>query len=229
MMNFDPMKPRGGECRAAILVGLIAIGCCAGSARAAKFEIVALPDTENYIDAETGFPGIMEAQTQWIVDHRQAENIVFVSQLGDMIHHDPVAEMPEALAAFGKLDQQVPYSVSAGNHELESSTSRQLFEDNFGSTRYEQYDWYGSSYDTFNHYQIFEAEGYDFLHLNLQKSPNDATLDWAQGVIDANRGKPTILSTHSYLTSNTTRSTAGNDIWSGLGTDTGVRRSHSCR
>jgi len=215
-MKPDSMKRRGGDFPLAILVMLVAMVGYARPARAVKFEIVVLPDTEDYIDAEEGFPGIMEAQTQWIVDHREAENIVFVSHLGDLIHHDPVAEMPEALSAMGKLDGQVPYSVSAGNHELESATSRQLFAENFGPTRYAPYDWYGGSYDTFNHYQIFSAEDYDFLHINLRKSPDRATLSWAQEVIDANRGKPTILSTHDYLTSDTTRSSAGDSIWNGL-------------
>ena len=146
-MCLGSMRPRGGACRLAVLVALVAMAWFPASAHAAKFEIVALPDTENYIDADTGFPGIMEAQTQWIVDQRQAENIVFVSQLGDLIHHKPVAEMPEAIQAIGILDGQVPYSVSAGNHELESATSRQLFGDNFGPTRYVPYEdeWYGGS------------------------------------------------------------------------------------
>ena len=215
-MNLTSMKHRGGDFRLAVLVVSVAMVCCAGAAHAAQFEIVVLPDCENYIDVDTGFPGIMEAQTQWIVDHRQAENIVFVSQLGDLIHHDPDAEMPEALRTIGKLDQQVPYSVSAGNHELESTTSRQLFGDNFGPTRFAEYDWYGGSYNTFNQYQVFSAEAYDFLHISLQKDPSAATLTWAQGVIDANRGKPTILSTHDYLTTDTTRSATGNAVWNGL-------------
>ena len=77
---------------------------------------------------------------------------------------------------MGKLDQpgqQVPYSVSAGNH-------------------------------------------YDFLHINLQKAPTTDVLNWAQGVVNANLGKPTIISTHDYLTSDTTRSTAGDAIWNSL-------------
>jgi len=197
----------------------------AAAAQAAVFEIIALPDTENYVNVPNpqapypGFPGIMEAQTQWIVDNRVSENIVFVTQLGDLIHHYPTAEMPEARRMMDKLDQpgqQVPYSVCAGNHELETAQSRTLVAQNFGPSRYAGYDWYKGSYNNFNHYQVFSAGGYDFLHINLQKDPDANVLLWAQGVINANLGEPTIISTHDYLIDNTTRSTAGTDIWNGL-------------
>ncbi len=77
-MGFIKRERRGGDCRLAILLMLVAIVCCAARAQA-KFEIIALPDTENYVDR--GFEDIMVAQTQWVVDQRAAQNIVFVSQL----------------------------------------------------------------------------------------------------------------------------------------------------
>ena len=194
-MGFIKRERRGGDCRLAILLMLVAIVCCAARAQA-KFEIIALPDMENYVDPVSN-AHIMTAQTQWIVDQRVTENIVFVSQLGDLldyeVNHD--VEIPLANAAFDILDGEVPYSVSAGNHDFS-----QQFEDNFGEARYTGYDWYGGSHDTYNHYQTFSAEGYEFLHINLQKDPDAATLVWAQGVVDANLGKPTIISTHDYLT-----------------------------
>ena len=117
-------------------------------------------------------------------------------------------------AAFDILDGEVPYSVSKGNHDGSSE-----FNNNFGEARYEDYDWYGGSYETNNHYQIFSAEGYEFLHINLQKDPSASTLAWAQTVVDANLGKPTIISTHDYLDNPgnvAIRTGAGDDIWNGL-------------
>jgi autotransporter-associated beta strand protein len=194
-------------------------------AQAAVFEIIALPDTENYVNVpnaqapDPGFPGIMEAQTQWVVDNRVKENIVFVTQLGDLIHHNAAAEMPEARRMMDKLDRQVPYSVCSGNHDTENATATNLTTQYFGPTRYSAYDWYkGSFTNKLNHYQIFSAGGYRFLHINLQKDPQNVSnlLAWAQGVIDANRGLPTILSTHDYLNDNTTRSSTGTSIWNNL-------------
>ena len=221
-MGFIKRERRGGDCRLAILLMLVAIVCCAARAQAAKFEIIALPDTENYVDPPSN-AHIMVAQTQWVKDQRAAQNIVFVSQLGDLLHYseDHDVQVLLADAAFDILDGEVPYSVSKGNHD--GSTQ---FDNNYGEARYAGYSWYGDgnsttvdSYATNNHYQIFSAEGYEFLHINLEMGPNAATLVWAQGVVDANLGKPTIISTHDYLDNPDNvaeRTGAGEDIWNGL-------------
>jgi hypothetical protein len=221
-MGFIKRERRGGDCRLAILLMLVAIVCCAARAQAQKFEIIALPDTENYVDPISN-AWVMAEQTQWIVDQKAMENIVFVSQLGDLLHYAPATEIVPAKAMFDILDgglpnAVVPYSVSKGNHDGSSQ-----FDDNFGEDRYREYSWYGDgdnttddSFQNNNHYQIFSAEGYEFLHINLEKDPNAATLEWAQTVVDANLGKPTIISTHDYLTLSANRSGAGDDIWNGL-------------
>jgi hypothetical protein len=226
-MGFIKRVRRGGDCRLAILLMLVAIVCCAARAQAQKFEIIALPDTENYVDPISN-AWVMTNQTQWIVDQKATENIVFVSQLGDLLHYAPATEIVPAKAMFdildgGLPDAVVPYSVSKGNHDGSSQ-----FSANFGEDRYKEYSWYGdgsnttvNSFQSYNHYQIFSAEGYEFLHINLQKDPNAATLVWAQGVVNANLGKPTIISTHDYLNNTTdntsvSRTGAGDDIWNGL-------------
>jgi hypothetical protein len=199
----------------------LSVVCCAARAHA-KFEIIALPDTENYVDPISN-AWVMTAQTQWIVDQKATENIVFVSQLGDLLHYAPATEIVPAKAMFdildgGLPDAVVPYSVSRGNHD----TSQQ-FEDNFDENRYKEYSWYGDgdnttvdSFQTYNHYQTFSAEGYEFLHINLEKGASGDILTWAQTVVDANLGKPTIISTHDYLDLGANRSSAGNAIWNGL-------------
>ncbi|MCC3860967.1 hypothetical protein [Pseudemcibacter aquimaris] len=61
-------------------------------------------------------------------------------------------------------------------------------------------DWYISSFNGgVNSAQIFEAGGYRFLHFAFEMQAGDDVLEWAQGVIDANPGLPTIMSTHDYL------------------------------
>jgi hypothetical protein len=208
----------GGRHLSLIICCALLVLCLPSAARAEKFEIIALPDTENYVDP-TNNAWVMEAQTQWIVAQRATNNIVFVSQLGDLLHYDAVNEIVPAKAMFDILDgglsnAVVPYSVSKGNHD-----GSKQFADNFGEARYAGYSWYGGSYATYNHYQIFSAEGYEFLHINLQKGPNAAILAWAQGVVDANLGKPTIISTHDYLDNpdNVVKRTgAGQVIWDGL-------------
>ena len=218
-------KQPGGRPLPLIICCALSVVCLAGRAHAAKFEIIALPDTENYVDPiENAW--VMTNQTQWIVDQKATENIVFVSQLGDLLHYDAENEIVPAKAMFdildgGLPDAVVPYSVSKGNHDGPSQ-----FSDNFGEARYKEYSWYGDgdnttddSFGVNNHYQIFSAEGYEFLHINLEKDAKGSILTWAQGVVDANLGKPTIITTHDYLDNpgNVAKRTgSGEAIWKGL-------------
>jgi hypothetical protein len=57
--------------------------------------------------------------------------------------------------------------------------------------------------------QIFEAGGYRFLHLALEMQPGDDVIEWAEGVIAAHPGKPTLVSTHDYLSPSAERLRGG--------------------
>jgi hypothetical protein len=60
--------------------------------------------------------------------------------------------------------------------------------------------WYmGTSPSRKSNYQIIEADGYSFLFLNLSIDTPRQELDWAQQVLDQNRDKLVVLSTHRYL------------------------------
>ena len=151
-------KNPGGRQWSLIICFALSVFCLPTAARAQKFEIIALPDTENYVDPISN-AWVMTAQTQWIVDQKATENIVFVSQLGDLLHYAPATEIVPAKAMFdildgGLPDAVVPYSVSKGNHDGSSQ-----FSANFGEDRYKEYSWYGDgsnttvdSFQTNNHY-----------------------------------------------------------------------------
>lgn len=69
-----------------------------------------------------------------------------------------------------------------------------------GSPFFAGKDWYVASFrGGANSAQIFEAGGYRFLHFALEMAADDEVLRWAQQVIDAHPGLPTIVSTHDYL------------------------------
>jgi hypothetical protein len=65
---------------------------------------------------------------------------------------------------------------------------------------YRNAPWYVGSYDGgSNSAQLFRAGGYEFLHLALEMQPGDAVLAWAQDMLARFQGRPTIVSTHDYL------------------------------
>ncbi|HEY5739832.1 MAG TPA: serine/threonine protein phosphatase [Gammaproteobacteria bacterium] len=59
--------------------------------------------------------------------------------------------------------------------------------------------WYIGSYNGgSSSAQRFDAGGYEFLHITLEMQPGDAVLQWAESIIAANPGLPTIVTTHDY-------------------------------
>lgn len=175
------------------------------------FTVVIIPDTQRYPQViADGGPDLFTMKTQWIRDNIAAENIAFVTHVGDVIQ-DSSSLWPYADGAMSLLDGQVPYSVTFGNHDGGAPNV-------FAAPRYNSYPWYqGSSADSLAHAQTFTEAGITFLHLNLPHNPNNTHLTWAQGVINANPGKPTMITTHGYMADNSSgRSSNGENIWNTL-------------
>jgi len=194
------------------LASIIVLCIISASSRAVaqSFHVIALPDTQGY---SASYPTIFSGQTQWIVNNIASQNIAFVTHLGDIVDDSTsTTQWNRADAAMDLLDGKVPYSACMGNHDSVGPG----YVTYFGPDRYAGQEWYGgSSENKLSHYQCFSAGGYEFLHLNLQYSPNADTLAWAQSVIDAHPGLPTFISTHDYL-GTTGRSVLGQSIWQKL-------------
>ena len=168
---------------------------------AAKFNFVAIPDSQ-YLAAS--YPAVMEAQVQWIVDNVSASNIAFVTHLGDIVDvGSDTDQWDNATDALDLLDGAVPYSVCAGNHDYHDITARTAgaaeYVARFGPSRYSGYSWYKGSHRNLNHYQIFSADGREWLHINLDFMSDSENLLWAQRVLDDHSDLPAILSTHAFL------------------------------
>lgn len=175
------------------------------------FELIIIPDSQRYAQViNHGGPDLFKLQTSWIRDNVSAENIAFVTHVGDVIQ-DNASLWTYADEAMSPLDGAVPYGVTFGNHDGSAPGT-------FGSSRFQGYSWYlGSSSDQLAHAQTFSKAGIDFLHINLPHNPSTTHLDWAQGIITTHSGKPTIISTHGYMADNSSgRSSLGTKIWNAL-------------
>src|ERR1700757_5310278 len=81
-------------------------------APADEFTIVALPDTQFYSSLN---PQIFAAQTQWIANHVQDQNIKLVVGLGDIVDGGgDLTQWQNADAAVRLLDGHVPYMMAMG-------------------------------------------------------------------------------------------------------------------
>jgi hypothetical protein len=200
----------------ALLVLIVSVGGCGGSAQSRppvsdEFTIVALPDTQNYSRYS---PDIFRAQTQWISDHVQDQNIKLVLGLGDIVDDgSDLQQWQNADAAVRILDGRVPYFMAIGNHDYAASKPAARtagaagFNQFFGPSRYSNASWYGGSYQGSNEnfYGVVTLDGQDFLILVLEYAPRDSALAWADGILKANQDKEAIIVTHSFTFTDNTR------------------------
>jgi hypothetical protein len=120
-------------------------------------------------------------------------------------------------------DAKVPFGIAVGNHDFQNyswyptntttgvlgpGASRPLvgyspFDEYFGpeSKHYKNQAYYGGYFEG-NSYQKFQGGGIDFINLSLEMEPRPLALAWAQSVIDANPGVPTIVTTHEWMDPN---------------------------
>jgi len=162
------------------------------------FTVVVLPDTQNYSATQ---PEIYNAITRWIVDNKETQRIVFVAHTGDIVDKaSDEAQWINARRAMDTIHGVIPYGFGVGNHDMRTTDgAKTLFEKYFGKERYTGFDWYGGSPDNNgNSYQLFSAEGMDFIVLHLECNAPDKVLEWASGVLEAHADRHAIIATHMW-------------------------------
>ncbi|MAS26248.1 MAG: serine/threonine protein phosphatase [Oceanospirillaceae bacterium] len=168
------------------------------------FTLAVLPDTQKYSRYS---PERFYAQTQWIAENYEQENIKFTAHLGDIVDiPDSLAEWDVARVAMGYLEesQATPYSVLAGNHDVRDSgqyddsrsnsdelylnyfgPERQsgIFPDNFGG--YQQgtnADGRNAPYNTY--YTFSDDDGQEYLVLAIDWNPSYCDPAWGDCIND---------------------------------------------
>ena len=183
---------------------------------AENFTIIVLPDTQFY---SASYPGIFDNQTRWVADEAEDLNVVFVTHEGDVVDSDVLAQWQNANHSLTMLDGHVPWGVLPGNHDgANSSGSLANYDAFFGSARFAGKSWYGGGYlgSNANNFELFSGGGDDYLILHFQYNPSDAVLAWANQTIADYPNRKVILTTHSYLDMNGSRTAEGNHIWNGF-------------
>jgi hypothetical protein len=130
-------------------------------------------------------------------------------------------EIPTAVAGYRLLAAAgIPFGVPPGNHDYDAwwlapvagaaAPERsqvhfgglEAFKQAFGadSELFRGKDWYVAAFEGgASSAQVFTAGGYRFLNLALEMQAGDRVLAWAEQVLAAYPGVPTIVATHDYL------------------------------
>lgn len=195
------------------------------------FTVVVLPDTQLYT---MYYPQIVTHQTEWIVNHKEKLNIVFVSQLGDLVQsgNHVATEWHTISTALRILENaNIAFSIIPGNHDTDTvddpNSAYNEYSAIFPTGRFDSKAWFGGNFrDYQNNYQLITAGEKKLLILNLEVDPDDDVLQWANQVLTQHQDRKVILTTHAYLKDDTgQRSTtphfreagnSGEELWNRL-------------
>jgi hypothetical protein len=169
------------------------------SSKAGNFTIIVLPDTQHYSES---YPQIFANQTAWILGQVSNLNIVFVIHEGDLVENpNSDIEWQRANASMSVLDGRVPYSVLPGNHDQSDAYNQY-----FNPERFANYPWYGGNYSgNKNNYQLFSAGGREYIAISLEACPSMNELQWANTILQNNKNRKAIITTHGYINENAQR------------------------
>ncbi len=177
----------------------------------AAFTFVAIPDTQYEV---LSHPQMLQGQVNWILNNQASQNIAFVAQLGDITQTGSGKQYALAHNTLFQLSSadNLPWGTCRGNHD----TVAKSYIKYFGTSNFVGEDWYGgASADGLSSYQTFDAEGRNYLVLDLEYHAPKAELNWAQSVISAHPGMPTIINTHAFFGLKDKVGAWGKQLWSG--------------
>lgn len=204
-----------------LCIGLAGLGAACGTGAAqdeepalgpapnGSFSVVVIPDTQNYTDDNTRNP-VFEAHTEWIAANLDPQRIAFVSHVGDIVDVNDHPQWQVARRCMDRLHGIVPYGISVGNHDMTAEGDSSLFQEYFGAGRFAGFAWYGGTYpgadgrpeisgSNANSYQLFSAEGLDFLFIHLECNAPDDVLAWADELFETYADRWVLVTTHMNL------------------------------
>lgn len=192
-----------------------------------SFTIAVIPDIQNYTIYRCqqeynpkllmNYRDILNRQMKFVAKNTKSNggNINFAIFLGDIVskRNDYPEEWVYADEGISILDGQLPFGVVIGNHDYDKWKDRKkpepflvsgskYFVRYFGpeSKHFAEKSWYHSDpQNPLNSYIVFNGGGIQILFIGLEFEPSDEAIAWAQTVIDSNRDKPCIITTHGFL------------------------------
>ena len=199
------------------LVAILAGGCDDGAVApgdggsdgppATAYTIAVLPDTQYY---SSSWPDIFMAQTRWLIEKRAEQQIAFVLHTGDLVDQDLPEQWSVASQAMHALDGQVPYVITAGNHDYSDRLADRMGMGSayFPPLQMAAFPWFQGTFEPEhieNSFSLFDVPGGRWLVLALEFGPRDEVLAWANEILASFPDTRAIVITHAYLYRDGTR------------------------
>lgn len=195
------------------------------------FTIAVMPDTQYYTVESRNLHGYFYDQTRWIVENRDAWNIVGAIHNGDIVNNAEVRyQWGVADRAMTTLETTlpgffdgVPYGVTPGNHDQDprgTPGGTDNYNEFFGVDRFRGRFYYGGRYGSGNeqNYVLFQAGPLEVLVVSLEfnAEQDPAVLAWAREVFAAHPSAFGVLNSHYILTGAGNFSVQGRPIYDAL-------------
>lgn len=188
-------------------------------APADSFTIAALPDTQGYHgrgakrspdSSEPVDNPVLTSHLDWLLANREAQRIVFVTHVGDIVDYNRHEEWLVARRELDRLRGVLPFSLTVGNHDMEADGNASLYQRYFPAARFEAFSWYAGTFEpdatslqvsgnNVNSVQLFSAGGFDFVHLSLECNAPDPVVAWADGQLSHHADRIALITTHMDL------------------------------
>lgn len=192
-----------------------------------SWSLILFPDVQSYVKFDYNQP-ILDLMVLWTLNNAEALNTRVVLCTGDLVEQNNLfnpngrvanqtglAQWRAVSSAFGRLDGQLPYILTTGNHDYGIVNAENRFT-HFDSFFPADKNWLnqrmlrevglnveGKPTLANATYEFTSPTGKKFLVLVIEFAPRDETLEWAKGVIEKEQYQEhtVILLTHSYLNS----------------------------
>jgi hypothetical protein len=171
------------------------------------FRIVVLPDTQNYVTSGARSE-IALSQFGWVIEDAAASDIAFVTHVGDVVQNpNSLLEWDRIEPGFDGLDDNdIPYGISPGNHDLLPDGGPVEYDNRFPTSRFAGQPWFGGSHAAEGNrssWQQLSVPGHDLLFVHLRhlvgdETEVDAVLAWFDDVLAAHPDHLAIVTTHEF-------------------------------
>jgi hypothetical protein len=173
------------------------------------FTLIILPDTQYYTYEHFNNLDIFAGQIRWIMEQKDASNVVFVLHEGDCTQYNSTIEWSFFKRYMRLLDGVVPYAIALGNHDGLDTPSEVTvpFNQFFPLSSYQGLPTFGGVFESNrmeNCYHLFSAGGVDWLILSMEFGPREPVLTWANQVVTDHPQRRVILLTHTHIYSDDT-------------------------
>lgn len=159
------------------------------------YSFVVIPDPQNIVQLNKE---LYLEMMKWIKDNKDNYNIKAVFHMGDIVNRNTVEQWDTAKKGFDYIyESNIPFIPMLGNHD-----SVEMFNKYVKYDDYKDKPYFGGSYkeDSLEHFYWFvSANNREYLVLSLGWGPSKEVLNWFSDVIERNKNKNVIITSHALM------------------------------